>query len=103
MIHLRRGALKGLALCAAVLFFSVCAVVAQQSLGTLRGNVKDELGGGMIGATVTVAGAVAPGATGPGAAAGGVEKPAEADEQGNSSFAGLAPGRYTVRINQGGF
>lgn len=91
MRHLRRGARKGLALCAAVLFFNVCAVVAQQSLGTLRGNVKDELGGVIIGATVTVADAA------------GVEKTAETDEQGNYSFAGLAPGRYTVRINQGGF
>src|ERR1044072_1073188 len=91
MIHLRRGALKGLALCAAVLFFNICGVVAQQSLGTLRGNVKDELGGVIIGATVTVADAA------------GVEKTAETDEQGNYSFAGLPPGRYTVRINQGGF
>jgi hypothetical protein len=80
-----------LALCAAVLFLNICAVVAQQSLGTLRGNVKDELGGVIIGATVTVADAA------------GVEKTAETDEQGNYSFAGLAPGLYTVRINQGGF
>src|SRR5215208_3109877 len=91
MRHLRGGALKGLALCVAVLFFNVCAVLAQQSLGTLRGNVKDELGGVIIGATVTATDAA------------GVEKTAETDEQGNYSFAGLAPGRYVVRINQAGF
>src|SRR5215210_3567954 len=91
MSKLRREVARALTLCAAVLFFNVCAVVAQQSLGTLRGNVKDELGGVIIGATVTVADAA------------GVEKTAETDEQGNYSFAGLAPGRYAVRINQGGF
>ncbi|HEX7316099.1 MAG TPA: carboxypeptidase regulatory-like domain-containing protein [Pyrinomonadaceae bacterium] len=90
MRQLKGRALKVVAVCAAVLFFSLCAV-AQQSLGTLRGNVKDELGGVIIGATVTVADAA------------GVEKTAETDEQGNYSFAGLAPGRYTVRINQSGF
>src|SRR5215210_8284193 len=90
MRHLRREARRGLALCAAVLFFSLSAS-AQQSMGTLRGNVKDELGGVIIGATVTVADAA------------GVEKTAETDEQGNYSFAGLPPGRYTVRIAQEGF
>src|SRR3954466_6787819 len=77
--------------CAAVLFLNVGAGLAQQSLGTLRGNVKDELGGVIIGATVTASDAA------------GVEKTATTDEQGNYAFAGLAPGRYTVRINQGGF
>ena len=91
MRHLRRGALKGLALCAAVLFFNICGVVAQQSLGTLRGKVSDELGGVIIGATVTATDAA------------GVEKTAETDEQGNYVFTGLPPGRYTLRINQGGF
>src|SRR5215203_7072130 len=91
MSKLRRGGRAGLALCAAVLFFGLSAASAQQSLGTLRGNVKDELGGVIIGATVTVTDAA------------GVEKTAETDEQGNYVFTGLAPGRNTVRINQGGF
>src|SRR5215212_5305059 len=90
MRQLRGKVSKAAAVCAAILFFSLCAA-AQQSLGTLRGNVKDELGGVIIGATVTAADAA------------GVEKTAETDEQGNYSFAGLPPGRYTVRINQGGF
>src|SRR5215212_3077821 len=91
MRHLRRETTRALAVVAAVLFFNLCAASAQQSLGTLRGNVKDELGGVIIGATVTVTDAA------------GVEKTAETDEQGNYSFAGLPPGRYTMRINQGGF
>src|SRR5215218_6639241 len=90
MRQLSGTALKVAAAWAAVLLFSLCAV-AQQSLGTLRGNVKDELGGVIIGATVTVADAA------------GVEKAATTDEQGNYSFAGLPPGRYTMRLNQGGF
>jgi hypothetical protein len=90
MRQLRGTVLKGAAVFAAVLFFSLCAA-AQQSLGTLRGNVKDELGGVIIGATVSVADAA------------GVEKTAETDEQGNYSFAGLPPGRYTVRLTQAGF
>jgi uncharacterized membrane protein YgcG len=90
MRQLRVTVLKVAAVCAAVLCFSLCAA-AQQSLGTLRGNVKDELGGVIIGATVTAADAA------------GVEKTATTDEQGNYAFAGLPPGRYTVRINQGGF
>src|SRR5690242_16390744 len=90
MRQLRGTVLKAAAVCAAVLFFNVLAS-AQQSLGTLRGNVKDELGGVIIGATVTAADAA------------GVEKTATTDEQGNYSFAGLPPGRYTVRINHAGF
>jgi hypothetical protein len=81
---------KVAAVCAAVMFFSLCAA-AQQSMGTLRGNVKDELGGVIIGAAVTAADAA------------GVEKTATTDEQGNYAFAGLPPGRYTVRISQSGF
>ena len=90
MRQLRGMVSKVAAVCAAVLFFGLSAA-AQQSLGTLRGNVKDELGGVIIGATVTVTDAA------------GVEKTTTTDEQGNYSFAGLPPGRYTVRINQGGF
>src|SRR5688500_9598782 len=91
MSKLRRGAAGALALCAVVLFFGLSAASAQQSLGTLRGNVKDELGGVIIGAVVTVSDAA------------GVEKTATTDEQGNYAFSGLAPGRYTVRIAQEGF
>jgi hypothetical protein len=57
-----------LALCAAILFFGVSAS-AQQSLGTLRGNVRDELGGVIIGATVTAADAAGAVASTPAATA----------------------------------
>jgi hypothetical protein len=91
MSRLRREAIRAAALCAAVLFLGAFAARAQQSLGTLRGNVKDELGGVIIGATVTASDAA------------GVEKTSTTDEQGNYAFSGLPPGRYTVRIVQEGF
>ena len=71
MSRLRREATRALAVVVAVLFFNVCGVLAQQSLGTLRGNVRDELGGVIIGAPVTATDAA------------GVEKTATTDEQGN--------------------
>src|SRR3954466_378677 len=77
--------------CAAVLFLNVGAGLAQQSLGTLRGQVKDELGGVIIGATVTATDAA------------GVEKSAVTDDEGRYVFSALAPGLYTIRINQAGF
>jgi hypothetical protein len=64
---------------------------AQQSQGTLRGKVSDELGGIVIGATVTAADAS------------GVEKTALTDEEGNYVFSALPPGSYTVRVSASGF
>ncbi|HYY96320.1 MAG TPA: carboxypeptidase regulatory-like domain-containing protein, partial [Pyrinomonadaceae bacterium] len=64
---------------------------AQQSLATLRGQVADELGGVLIGATVTATDAA------------GVSKTATTDDQGRYVFTALAPGRYTVRVAQAGF
>ena len=63
----------------------------QQSLGTLRGQVADEFGGLIVGATVTAADAS------------GVEKTATTDSEGNYVFSALAPGRYTVRVTASGF
>src|SRR3954468_17222435 len=74
-----------------VLVFCFVSASAQQSLGTLRGQVKDELGGVIIGATVTVTDAA------------GVEKSSVTDAEGRYVFSALAPGRYTIRINQSGF
>ncbi|HEX8844407.1 MAG TPA: carboxypeptidase regulatory-like domain-containing protein [Pyrinomonadaceae bacterium] len=75
---------------AAVLFCSTSAF-SQQSSATLRGQVVDELGGLIVGATVTVADA------------NGVEKTATTNEEGHYAFSALAPGRYTVRVNLAGF
>ena len=74
-----------------VLSFGLSSVSAQQSLGTLRGQVKDELGGVIIGASVTATDAA------------GVEKTAVTDNEGRYVFSALAPGRYTIRINHRGF
>lgn len=64
---------------------------AQQSLGTLRGQVKDELGGVIVGATVTVVDAA------------GVEKSTRTNEEGRYVFSALAPGLYTIRVSNPGF
>src|SRR5215207_3563913 len=74
-----------------VLLLCSGAALAQQSLGTLRGQVRDELGGVIIGATVTATDAA------------GVEKSAVTDSEGRYVFSALAPGQYTLRINQAGF
>jgi len=75
---------------ASFLSFSTIAF-AQQSSATLRGQVADELGGLVVGATVTVSDAS------------GVEKSTTTDDQGRYSFSSLAPGFYTVRATAPGF
>ncbi|HYO64273.1 MAG TPA: carboxypeptidase regulatory-like domain-containing protein, partial [Pyrinomonadaceae bacterium] len=67
------------------------AFAQQPAAGALRGKVSDEFGGVVIGATVTVSDAA------------GVEKTATTDDEGNYAVAGLAPGRYTVRVAAPGF
>ena len=71
--------------------FCVLAAHGQQSSGTLRGQVADEFGGLIVGATVTVADQT------------GVEKTATTDAEGNYAFPSLPPGRYTVRATAPGF
>jgi hypothetical protein len=82
---------QALVLTLAILFLCLSSASAQQSLGTLRGQVTDELGGVIIGATVTATDAA------------GVEKTATTDNEGRYVFSALAPGRYAVRISQAGF
>jgi hypothetical protein len=70
----------------------VSAAAAQQSAtGTLRGQITDEFGGVIVGATVSV---VDPN---------GTEKTVQTDGEGNYTVTGLAPGRYIVRALAGGF
>ena len=73
-----------------VLWFAA-AVGAQPSSGALRGQVKDEFGGVIVGAVVTAADAA------------GVEKAATTDEEGRYGFSALAPGSYAVRVAAPGF
>jgi uncharacterized membrane protein YgcG len=74
-----------------ILFLCAVTVVAQQSSGTLRGQVADEFGGLIVGATVTVADQ------------NGVEKTATTDGEGNYAFASLPPGRYVLTAAAPGF
>lgn len=73
------------------LLFSASIALAQSSAGTLRGQVQDVLGGLVVGVKVTATDAA------------GVARTATTDDQGKYAFAGLPPGRYTVRVEQPGF
>src|ERR1044072_7595966 len=66
-------------------------VVAQQRAGSLRGQVLDELGGAIIGASVTAIDSA------------GVEKTVVTNNAGSYTINGLAPGKYTVRAVNAGF
>jgi hypothetical protein len=72
---------------------ALCAVTsfAQQTTSTLRGQVSDEFGGSVVGATVTVVNQS------------GVEKSAVTNEEGIYVVSGLTPGAYTVRATATGF
>ena len=79
-----------------VLAIALCAslaglVVAQQRAGSLRGQVLDELGGAIVGASVTVIDST------------GVEKSVVTNNSGAYTINGLAPGKYTVRAINAGF
>src|SRR5258705_9972513 len=76
-----------------LLIMALCAatVLAQQSNGTLRGQVLDEFGGAIVGAAVVVVDA------------NGVEKTVTTNEQGMYVISGVAPGKYTVRVSAPGF
>jgi hypothetical protein len=76
-----------------LLIIALCAstVLAQQANGTLRGQVLDEFGGAIIGATVVAVDAR------------GVEKTVTTNDEGMYVINGLAPGKYTVRASAAGF
>ena len=64
---------------------------AQQRTGSLRGQVLDELGGAIVGATVTAVDSR------------GVEKSTVTNDGGSYTISGLAPGKYTLRAINAGF
>ena len=81
---------RGLGLLLAVALYAGGAL-AQQAAGTLRGQVSDEFGGVIVGATVTVTDAS------------GKAKSAVTDSDGAYGVAGLMPGRYQIRVFATGF
>jgi len=80
-------------LCRISLFVVLTAalVAAQQSRGALRGAITDELGAVIVGANVTLTDA------------GGTQKKTATNGEGVYSFAGLAPGKYTLQAAAPGF
>src|SRR6476619_4012401 len=64
---------------------------AQQRNGSIKGQVLDELGGAIIGVTVTAIDTK------------GVEKTTTTNDGGSYTINGLAPGRYTIRAHNAGF
>ena len=74
-----------------VLALCVSSAFAQQRTASLRGQVFDELGGAIVGVTVTVIDAK------------GVEKSVVTNGSGSYTINGLAPGKYTVRAATAGF
>jgi hypothetical protein len=74
-----------------VLGLSFCLAQAQSTATGIRGQVTDELGGTIGGATVTLVDGS------------GVEKTTTTNEDGVYVFNGIAPGKYIVRIAHAGF
>src|SRR5437764_14383124 len=72
-------------------FGSAGIAFSQQRPGSLRGQVLDELGGAIVGASVTVIDAA------------GTEKSVVTNNTGTYTITGLAPGKYTLRVVNTGF
>src|SRR5688572_29737320 len=81
---------RGLGLLLAV---ALCAggALAQQAAGTLRGQISDEFGGVIVGATVTLTDVS------------GKAKTTVTESDGAFTVAGLMPGRYQMRVFATGF
>ena len=77
--------------CVLLLFFVSALATAQQSRGTLRGAITDELGAVIVGANVVLTDAT------------GVQKKTTTNAEGVYTYAGLAPGKYSIQANAPGF
>lgn len=73
------------------LLVSAVAVMGQQGKATLKGQISDEFGGVIVGATVTLTDAK------------GVTKTATTSGEGTYLISGLAPGKYAVQVVAAGF
>ncbi len=76
---------------ALIVVLSTVIALAQQTRGTLRGVITDELGGTIVGATVTLTDA------------NGVAKTTTTNGEGAYVFNGLAPGKYSLLAAATGF
>lgn len=74
-----------------LIILSACAAFAQGASGTLRGQITDEFGGAIVGATVTLKDQA------------GVEKSATTNNEGVYTFSGLPSGRYVLQAQAAGF
>ena len=74
-----------------IVVLSAALVAAQQSRGSLRGLITDELGAAIVGANVTLTDAS------------GAQKKTTTNGEGVYTFAGLAPGKYTLQAAAPGF
>ena len=74
-----------------VLLVCATSIFAQSGTGSVKGRVSDELGGLIIGATVTVTDAT------------GKTKTGTTNNDGAYNLTGLAPGKYTLNIQSPGF
>src|SRR6267143_3621617 len=74
-----------------ILVFSAGVALGQQGTGSLKGQVSDEFGGVIVGATVVAVNAA------------GVEKTVKTNGEGNFVLNGLAPGKYTIKVTATGF
>ncbi|HEX7178062.1 MAG TPA: TonB-dependent receptor [Pyrinomonadaceae bacterium] len=91
MDFIRRNLIRTTALILALAAGALSASAQQSGAGSIRGQVMDELGGVVVGVSVT---AVIPGAQ---------ERAAVTDAEGNYQIAGLPAGKYTVRATGAGF
>ena len=78
-------------LAAVVLTAAFSNAVFAQGRATLRGQISDEFGASIVGATVTLADAA------------GAQKTATTNADGNYSFTALAPGKYKIHATAPGF
>ena len=74
-----------------VIVLGAVLVTAQQSRGSLRGLITDELGAVIVGANVTLTDAT------------GTQKKTTTNGEGVYTFAGIAPGKYTLQAVAPGF
>src|SRR5258708_36283585 len=74
-----------------ILVFCAGVALGQQGTGSLKGQVSDEFGGVIVGATVVAVNAA------------GVEKTVKTNGEGNFVLNGLAPGKYTIKVTANGF